>query len=414
MNARLIPTAALLLTVLGTTHTFACSIPVFRYALQFWEPDPYEAFVFHRGALSSDAENQANKLESALQGDAAPNLVVRRVDLTGPLDDNARAVWEKEKKRGNSENDPSLPRVVVRYPSSYGLNDVVDGAPLKSFAVDAWLDSPARREISERLAKGETAVWIFLESGNREKDDAAAQIVAESLKTLESSLSLPTPASEDDVLRDLGLQVASEVRIAFSSLRIAMNDPREAPLVKLLIGSEEDLVDLAENPMLFAVFGRGRMLPALVGGGITADNIREMGSFLCGPCSCQVKTENPGVDLLFQVDWKTLLIRANDAVAKEVAANGSETNSTTGSDSEPNLIATAVPTLTKIDGPQSQGTNSASLSARVAALDRAQANGSPTAAVERPRPVFQSVLLLAALGLAVLLVGTVILTKKSQ
>jgi hypothetical protein len=56
--------------------------------------------------------------------------------------------------------------------------------------------------------------------------------------------------------------------------------------------------------MAFAVFGRGRALFPLIGAGITAENIRdEHARFLIGPCTCKVKEQNPGVDLLFAADW---------------------------------------------------------------------------------------------------------------
>jgi len=37
------------------------------------------------------------------------------------------------------------------------------------------------------------------------------------------------------------------------------------------------------------------------------DVLAEVCSFLVGPCSCQVKQMNPGVDLLMPVDWDGLI-----------------------------------------------------------------------------------------------------------
>ena len=44
-------------------------------------------------------------------------------------------------------------------------------------------------------------------------------------------------------------------------------------------------------------------MPALVGAGITAENIKDAAAFLAGPCSCEVKRDNPGVDLLLTAEW---------------------------------------------------------------------------------------------------------------
>jgi len=40
-----------------------------------------------------------------------------------------------------------------------------------------------------------------------------------------------------------------------------------------------------------------------VGKGINKDNLEEYATFLCGPCSCEAKSQNPGLDLLFAADW---------------------------------------------------------------------------------------------------------------
>ncbi|MHC4505258.1 MAG: hypothetical protein ACYTFI_18295, partial [Planctomycetota bacterium] len=96
-----------------------------------------------------------------------------------------------------------------------------------------------------------------------------------------------------------------KLKLAFSTLNLSRKDPREQLLVKMLTGTEKDLKDFAAEPMAFPVFGRGRALWALVGKGINEDNIAETCIFLVGPCSCQVKARNPGVDLLLTVDWES-------------------------------------------------------------------------------------------------------------
>ncbi len=70
----------------------------------------------------------------------------------------------------------------------------------------------------------------------------------------------------------------------------------------MLLGSEPDLNELSQ-PMAFPVLGRGRVLYALVGRGISREMIGVASTFMVGPCSCQVKDQNPGFDLLLQFDW---------------------------------------------------------------------------------------------------------------
>src|SRR5262249_2160935 len=75
---------------------------------------------------------------------------------------------------------------------------------------------------------------------------------------------------------------------------------------QMLLSSESDLKDHKE-PMAFPIFGQARVLYALVGAGIKRENIDQAASFLAGSCSCQVKEQNPGTDLLVAADWKKLL-----------------------------------------------------------------------------------------------------------
>jgi len=62
---------------------------------------------------------------------------------------------------------------------------------------------------------------------------------------------------------------------------------------------------MGKKPMAFPLFGRGRALCALVGKDINADNALEISEFLVGQCSCLVKADSPGADMLFRADWET-------------------------------------------------------------------------------------------------------------
>jgi hypothetical protein len=85
----------------------------------------------------------------------------------------------------------------------------------------------------------------------------------------------------------------------------------------MLIGSEPDLAERSDV-MLFPVFGRGRALLPLIGAGITEKNIYDAAAFLVGPCSCEIKEQNPGFDLLLSADWDGLLAASGLAVAAAV------------------------------------------------------------------------------------------------
>lgn len=277
----------------------ACNVPVFRFALERWRPDAYRAVLFHRGELTgAERERIQPLLEHEDRG--AANVTLRLVDV-------AQLDAESEEHAADMQllaslGEIELPALVVQYPAHLQIHKPVwSGAPSRE-TVAGLIDSPARQELVRRLAEGQTAVWLMLDSGNPEQDDAAAALVEAELKRLEEELELPelTDAPEDALAANAPLQ------IAFSLLRVRRDDPAEQALVSMLIHSEPDLAE-RDDPMVFPVYGRGRALWALIGAGITARNVGDSAGFLVGPCSCEVKELNPGFDLLLAAEWDVLL-----------------------------------------------------------------------------------------------------------
>jgi hypothetical protein len=66
---------------------------------------------------------------------------------------------------------------------------------------------------------------------------------------------------------------------------------------------EDDLKTINE-PMLFGIFGRFKALEPLLAGGITEENIGYMIDFLTADCSCLIKDDLPGTDILFTNSWE--------------------------------------------------------------------------------------------------------------
>jgi hypothetical protein len=172
--------------------------------------------------------------------------------------------------------------------------------PLGAAQVEAVLDSPARREIARRLLAGHAAVWVFIECGDKAKDERA-------LKVLAAELQKHNKALRQRIAQALGQDPASCQSVSFSILRVSRSDAAEQVLVNMLLKSEADLEKISGEPMAFPIFGRGRILYALAGRGINEDVIAEACGFLTNPCACEIKEENPGVDLLMAVDWDKAL-----------------------------------------------------------------------------------------------------------
>lgn len=272
---------------------WGCSVPVFRYALERWAADTYEVVVFHREPLTTNQAEIVTALEMTASN-AIANLTVERVNLASEVSEPRQTLWK-------AQSNAALPWVVVQYPKAKEIEDPVWTGTLMDDALRTLVESPARREIARRLTKGESLVWLMLESGNRTSDDASVRLLEDESRKLENILKLPEPAPDDPPARsDLPL------KIAFSTMRVSRVNPAEQMLINMLLRVDPSLTPITD-PMVFAVIGRGRALPPLTGKTLSAEAIVAVAEFVTGACSCEVKSFNPGFDLLMAMDWDSAL-----------------------------------------------------------------------------------------------------------
>ncbi len=300
---------ALLFFLAATAAIFgraeACDIPVFRYALDNWPADRFTATLFHEGPLDESQRDLLDRIEDyALADQPILNIEIDKLDLASG-EERASLLWEKA-------GAPPTPGLVVSYPGSAMNSGPVSAVPFEATSLKGLLDSPQRRELVSRLQNGQSAVWVFIASGDTEKDAEAIATLESTLGQLEKTLELPSVEDDPNAPADLLDPEGGDgptLRIEFSILTLERDDPTETLLVNLLLNSEPDLLepDFASEPMVFPIYGRGRVLYALIGKGINPDVIREACEFLVGPCSCQVKDLNPGsTDLLLTANWGEL------------------------------------------------------------------------------------------------------------
>ncbi|MCP4782408.1 MAG: hypothetical protein GY878_02515 [Fuerstiella sp.] len=294
-------TAVALMVMASASLALACSVPVFRYALEHWRPDSYIAFVFNSGDLTAEQQAAVDSMQP-LAADGAPltNVTVTVIDVDTDTDPVTQKLWQDHQSE-------QLPRMVVQSPPKWGPPQTIWQGEFTAKNAAMVMDSPARAHVGKKLVEGESVVWIFLECGQPEVDDSAFSVLTSELKRLQSELKLPEIEEED--LGDLSVN-PDALKIAFSAVRISREDAVERALVEMLLRVEPDLMDdeLSGQPMAFPVFGRGRALYALVGKGIAPEVIEDASQFLTGACQCTVKAQNPGVDLIMNVDWDGMVI----------------------------------------------------------------------------------------------------------
>jgi hypothetical protein len=277
---------AILLFLFASPLT-ACDVPVYRYALEQWRPDAYDICVVYVEPLKPEDRALVDALE-ALENQANVSVTLldphsslsRKIDPPVPLPPGTKLPW-----------------LVVRSPAGERTDRDVWAGSLQAAAVKGLQNSPVRRAIAKRILAGETAVFLLLESGRKDRDEAAARSLQNDLLSLNEPVKRPGRQT---------VEKAAPPPSAYSMIRVSRNDPCEQVLVQMLLQRDIDLADQTE-PVVFPVFGRGRVLPPLIGAEITRENLERIGQILTAPCSCNVKRQFPGIDLLMSVDWDGIL-----------------------------------------------------------------------------------------------------------
>lgn len=384
----------------------ACSIPVYRYALEHWRPDPYLAYVFHRGALTAEQQAHVELLQPAsLNGAAAVNLVVKLVDVDGEMDERTAHVWE-------AHQTDALPHLVVQAPPKWGPPPTVFAESLTKTACEKLLDSPLRSNVTDRLIKGDSVVWVYLECGRKEEDDKAFSLLTQECQRLQGKLK-PPEIDKDDLAE---LAIAPEaLKIKLSAVRLGKEDSKEQFFRNMLLHVEADLRDepYVNQPMAFPVFGRGRALYALVGDGLAPDLIEEACEFLTGACQCTVKAENPGVDLLMHVDWDRF-VKPTEAVDASLPPLAGFTGFGELKDGSPGIGPAADETTAEADSPADAETTVASIQTEPSEpADAAIAALKQPESTPAPKSLSINVVVVLVLAAVVVMAATLILTRRT-
>jgi hypothetical protein len=262
-------------------HCEACTIPVFRFALDRWETD---------------------KFHLLLPPSVAADPVI--TDLLRPMRANGKANLD-------IATDAKAGQARLLYSRDSG-QELWSGA-FNAESLKQLLESPARDAITNHVLQGDSVVWVIADRGA--EDDAEHARIVKRLKFLEQVAALPIQDPNDP---DSQLGPGPPLLLKFTTLRVKLDDPAERVLMPMLAGPEKK-ADVSK-PFAAAVFGRGRVLGAWPLDRLDDQALEEACMFLIGRCSCRVKNENPGWDLLLNVDWDTALKQAAKGVVSAVVS----------------------------------------------------------------------------------------------
>ena len=271
---------ATLIIALGTSAACACTIPVFRFALDRWEADKFHLVL-----------PQAVAKEPAIQ------------DLLRPLRANGKANLDFA-----TATDSAQPDTVLRY--SRASDKQVWSGKLDAATLSAVLDSPARKKLMQQILAGDSIIWLIADSGSP-LDTAEVERIEKRLKFLEQVASLPIQDPNDP---DSQLGPGPPLKLKFTTLRLRLDDPAERMLLHMLTGPKSTFDPTTS--FAAAVFGRGRVLGAWPLTILDDASLEDACMFLVGRCGCRLKNENPGWDILLNLDWEKALPAAQSSDAQ--------------------------------------------------------------------------------------------------
>lgn len=285
----------------------ACDTPVYRYAMYRWTPLPYEVYCLHHGKLPKADQDLHKAVAEEGPGGSIANVYITPVDLDqkkalDAVPEPVKAIW-----RARAGKSPA--RYVVMAP--WGAELLVGDLDLT--AARAIVESPVRSEIGREFDEGHGVV-LLLVGGKEARENARIETACRAVMAKAEAGRLfnePSPDSGSTPAQrpeEVGMQAVPDnqqpnLRIALVKLDRA--NAAEQWLLKMLTAMAPDLEKSAHEPMLFAIYGRGRAMPPGIGQEVNAESLTELLRFLADRCSCTIKDQNPGLDLLMRWDWES-------------------------------------------------------------------------------------------------------------
>lgn len=232
--------------ILAGLLSLACTTRVSEWVLLNALPNQYTLIFFHGGQLTEALKKQNLEVSESIKSANIQFRTVTRAEVRTPY----YCLYYED-------------RLFARYDNPSALRNLTH--------------SPLREKVAAELMAGKLCVMVYLKTDNREKDEKGLLTIKKAIDT-------------------------SPFGKIISVVEISRNSREEEHFASLLLHVEDDLKPIQE-PMLFGVFGRFKALEPLLGKGISEENINLMIDYLTAECSCLIKDDLPGTDILFTNSW---------------------------------------------------------------------------------------------------------------
>ena len=288
-----------------TNLSMACQVPVFRYALERWESDNYQLFLVTPTALDEKQTQELLEFEKKLEH---TNLELNIIDASKISEEQ---LW----KLPPINIKVTSPTLTLYYPKSTKIKEPILTKPLTSENLDQMINSTARESLINKIVNGTSCVWLIVHQGDLESAKKTQTQLSGYLQEIEPGLTIPEgiigteerdKITEETDLEDV-LRSKIPLKIAFDTQILDRNNPEESAFVATLLAASPPEIKDSGETLIIPIFGRARQLPPMPASKLNFDTINGGCEYLCGACSCQVKEQNPGLDLLVHEDWASYL-----------------------------------------------------------------------------------------------------------
>lgn len=235
------------LILLSGIISLACTTRVSEWVLLNGMANQYTLLYFHNNSISESIKTQNQTLSDRIKTANIQFKSVNRKEITKPY-------YELY-----YQNRPF---------SKYKTIDELRGLT----------SSPLREKVAAELMAGKLCVMLYLKTDDDEKDEKGLNVLNNAIRS--------SPFSN-----------------IITVVELSRNSRDEHHFASLLLNIEDDLKDIQE-PMLFGIFGRFKALEPLLGKGISEENINLMIGYFTAECSCLIKDDLPGTDILFTDKWE--------------------------------------------------------------------------------------------------------------
>lgn len=271
----------------------ACKTPVYKYAILNWAQRDYYQIL----RIYDSTKNQVDiepSIKKAFEGKVhLTNVGIIPVDISQDL----TQIYGEEFKTFLKENmgDSKPPFHILLNPKK----NVVYTGDFKEEDVEPLIMSPKRKELAEKLSVGNVCL-ILMESKDAEKNKKAHEILK---KGIEKSIDidLEIRSAGEDPSHPIDKKTLTPLKVAYVS--VSPTDKNETWFVRQMQKLNSKIPDDNE-PKVFGIVGRGFVFEQSLGGEyLTEEQLQALILFLSGPCSCTVKAENAGIDIITCWDW---------------------------------------------------------------------------------------------------------------